>query len=199
MRGGTVAESSDERDLPINDRLQSFVPRNADARRAVSVCPPDDSRGWGGAAPVVVLPALRTGDRHIPADAILERGGGQSDHLRVALMPYRAARPCTKPGCPALVRGSSSRCPAHAKHLERPTSSAQGYGADWRKLRAAHLAVNPTCVACGAAAVDVDHIQAHRGNETLRLDPANLQSFCRSCHSKKTARVDHGFGRMPTV
>jgi 5-methylcytosine-specific restriction protein A len=179
MRGGTVAESSDER----------------------SVCPPDDSRGWGGAAPVVVLPALRTGDRHIPADAILERGGGQSDHLRVALMPYRAARPCTKPGCPALVRGSSSRCPAHERERDaaRGTSSERGYGADWQAARRAFLAEHPSCVACASdgksvASAIVDHIVPHKGDATLFWDRSNWRAICKRHHDSGTATYDGGFG-----
>jgi 5-methylcytosine-specific restriction protein A len=43
-------------------------------------------------------------------------------------------------------------------------------------------------------ATQVDHVKAHHGNEALRLDPANLQSLCQSCHSRKTATVDHGGG-----
>jgi 5-methylcytosine-specific restriction protein A len=51
-------------------------------------------------------------------------------------------------------------------------------------------------VACGARATDVDHIIAHRGDDRLRLDPANLQSFCHAHHSSKTATEDGGFGRL---
>jgi 5-methylcytosine-specific restriction endonuclease McrA len=46
----------------------------------------------------------------------------------------------------------------------------------------------------GVMATQVDHVKAHHGNEALRLDPANLQSLCQSCHSRKTATVDHGGG-----
>jgi 5-methylcytosine-specific restriction protein A len=120
-----------------------------------------------------------------------------------ALMPFRAARPCTKPGCPQLVRGSSSRCPAHERERDaaRGTSTARGYGADWRKLRDAFLVEHPRCEepGCRKAATDVDHVQAHRGNEALRLDPNNLRAYCHSHHSSKTVREDGGLGRMPNV
>lgn len=43
-------------------------------------------------------------------------------------------------------------------------------------------------------ATQVDHIRPHKGNHTLRLDPDNLRSLCASCHSRKTARHDGGFG-----
>jgi 5-methylcytosine-specific restriction protein A len=53
----------------------------------------------------------------------------------------------------------------------------------------------PNCAACGAPGTDVDHIRAHRGDEELRLDPGNLRTLCRACHSRKTVGVDGGFGR----
>jgi len=37
-------------------------------------------------------------------------------------------------------------------------------------------------------AVDVDHIIPHKGDDALRLDPANLQSLCKWHHRSKTAR-----------
>src|SRR5712691_2597253 len=101
-------------------------------------------------------------------------------------MPSRAARPCTKPGCPRLVRGRGSRCEEHGKHLERPTSAEQGYDAAWRKLRARFLIALPFCADCekiGLArdADEVDHVTAHRGDHALRLDWNNLRSLCHSC------------------
>jgi len=46
-------------------------------------------------------------------------------------------------------------------------------------------------------ATHVDHVLAHRGDEGLRLDPNNLQALCHSCHSRKTASLDGGFGNEP--
>jgi 5-methylcytosine-specific restriction protein A len=34
----------------------------------------------------------------------------------------------------------------------------------------------------------VDHVQPHRGDVGLFLDPGNLAAMCSSCHSRKTAR-----------
>lgn len=101
-------------------------------------------------------------------------------------MPWAAPLACSHPGCRA------TNC---AKH-RRPTSSAkQGYGYDWKKLRERHLAAHPFCVDCGAReGLHVDHVLAHQGNERLRLDPNNLATRCRPCHSRKTATQDHGFG-----
>jgi 5-methylcytosine-specific restriction protein A len=52
-----------------------------------------------------------------------------------------------------------------------------------------HLRNHPLCVHCLAAgittaAIDVDHIIPKREGGTDH--PANLQSLCHSCHSKKT-------------
>ena len=43
-------------------------------------------------------------------------------------------------------------------------------------------------------ATDVDHIVPHRGDARLLYDENNLQSLCKSCHSRKTATEDGGFG-----
>jgi 5-methylcytosine-specific restriction protein A len=61
-------------------------------------------------------------------------------------------------------------------------------------LRAQHLREHPRCAACGDPARVVDHIRPWRGDRRLFLDPGNLQSLCRPCHSKKTASEDGGFG-----
>ncbi|WP_223295494.1 HNH endonuclease [Granulicella mallensis] len=56
------------------------------------------------------------------------------------------------------------------------------------------------CVRCKAngdikPATDVDHIRPFNGkDDTLRLDIDNLQSLCKACHSRKTAKEDGGFG-----
>jgi 5-methylcytosine-specific restriction protein A len=87
-------------------------------------------------------------------------------------------------------------------HMKRPTSVQRGQDRAWRKLSASHLASSPLCVLCEergrtTAATQVDHIIAHKGDDSLRLDGDNLRSLCQSCHSRKTATVDSGFGRPP--
>lgn len=60
----------------------------------------------------------------------------------------------------------------------------------WRQLRDAHLATEPLCRHCKergviTAAREVDHIEAiSAGGDPWDAD--NLQSLCKSCHSKKT-------------
>lgn len=102
-------------------------------------------------------------------------------------MPYTLPKPCTAPGCPRM-QAREGRCEVH----KRGSAASQGYGADWRKLRAQHLAAHPLCHVCGRLGVDVDHIVPHRGNDNLRLDFQNLQTLCRACHSRKTASQDMG-------
>lgn len=71
---------------------------------------------------------------------------------------------------------------------------------DWHRLRARALRAQPLCP-CGAKATNVDHIQPRpRGAEGLTaLDVlSNTQTLCHACHSRKTARLDGGFGNAPS-
>jgi 5-methylcytosine-specific restriction enzyme A len=113
-------------------------------------------------------------------------------------MPYKAARPCSHPGCPALVRDPRvSRCPKHQKEYEqrlevnRPSAAARGYDARWREIRARFLADHPTCEKCGKPATVPHHIKRRRegGSDT----PRNLMALCASCHSKLHARAGHSW------
>ena len=88
---------------------------------------------------------------------------------------------------------------ATAKDKRRGGTTKRGYGADWRVVRDAHLAIEPNCGACaleGKArrAKIVDHIESIAKRPELRLEPSNLQSLCWPCHNAKTNRVDGGFG-----
>ncbi len=64
----------------------------------------------------------------------------------------------------------------------------------WRRLRLLHLRESPLCVHCErrgntSAANEVDHIVAiERGGAAFDRD--NLQSLCKTCHSRKTAGDD---------
>jgi 5-methylcytosine-specific restriction protein A len=106
-------------------------------------------------------------------------------------MPSKSLKPCSYPGCPNLTTGG--RCPLHRKPDTRPTATERGYDAEWRRLRARHLRDNPYCVECAKfgkveKATEVDHIIPHKGDDSLRLDPDNLQSLCHYHHSQKTGR-----------
>lgn len=78
----------------------------------------------------------------------------------------------------------------------RLSAATQGYGAEWRRIRAAHLELEPDCVNCGRPGSHVDHILPRRQGGSN--DHANLQTLCASCHSRKTASHDGGFGHKAT-
>lgn len=75
----------------------------------------------------------------------------------------------------------------------RGNSAARLYDRRWRKRRRVKLLKDPLCEECKregrlTLATDVDHVIPHRGDRRLFDDDDNLQSLCKPCHSKKTAR-----------
>lgn len=69
----------------------------------------------------------------------------------------------------------------------------------WQTERAAFLHDHPLCAACERDGVIrpanvVDHIDPHRGDETAFWDNSRWQALCASCHGRKTAGSDGGFG-----
>ena len=74
----------------------------------------------------------------------------------------------------------------------RENSSQRGYDGLWQRFRVAYLRQHPLCVHCErdgrtTLANEVHHIKAlSQGGE--RLDPDNVESLCKSCHSKQTGR-----------
>lgn len=106
-------------------------------------------------------------------------------------MPRRPLHPCAEPGCPALV--AADRCPVHARALEqrRPNRDVRRwyYTVRWQRLRQQVLtAAAQTCAACGQVqlALEVDHVEPHRGDARLFWDLTNLQALCKPCHASKT-------------
>lgn len=110
------------------------------------------------------------------------------------MSPRAAHHPCAQPGCPTLIKNGASRCSAHdlkRRHYAlhpRGSSTQQGYGAEWRKARAAFLLANPWCAVCGWRATVVDHVRPHRGDMTLFWDVSNWQPLCKLHHDAKTAK-----------
>jgi 5-methylcytosine-specific restriction enzyme A len=109
-------------------------------------------------------------------------------------MPMAPKRPCSARLCPRLV-SASEPCPEHGRrpwNHDRQSSSARGYGARWRKLRAFVLRRDDyLCQSCRRAgrlalATSVDHVvaKASGGGD----DPSNLTSLCPSCRADKDAR-----------
>jgi hypothetical protein len=65
------------------------------------------------------------------------------------------------------------------------------YDYPWQTLRRDHLRQNPDCVRCGKPGQEVDHIESVRSAPDRRLDPYNLRTLCKSCHSRETNAHDH--------
>ena len=68
----------------------------------------------------------------------------------------------------------------------------------WQSIRNNQLSQYPLCADCidkglTRSANVVDHIDGNSWNNDL----SNLQSLCASCHNRKTALYDFGFGREP--
>jgi 5-methylcytosine-specific restriction enzyme A len=83
----------------------------------------------------------------------------------------------------------------------RGSSHERGYGSRWRKYRESFLQEHPLCKTCGdsgilEASTVVDHIIPHQGDPDLFWNPDNHQALCTSCHSRKTAKEDGGFGNV---
>jgi 5-methylcytosine-specific restriction protein A len=83
----------------------------------------------------------------------------------------------------------------------RPSAAARGYGPRWRKTSSGWLLKHPWCAdpykvhqRFPEPADCTDHIIPHKGNMALFWDPKNWQSLCGTCHSRKTASEEGGFG-----
>lgn len=118
-------------------------------------------------------------------------------------MTLRPKKPCTKVGCTNLTSDGTSRC-EHHKVVERTRTRNNDYTSmynyQWKKIRARFLKENPLCVYCMREgrvepANVVDHIKPHKGDKELFFDYDNYQSLCYSCHNRKTAKEDGGYGR----
>ena len=125
-------------------------------------------------------------------------------------MATRPLRPCSAPGCPALV--GRGRCSAHARQVDRQrgTPAERGYGGRWRRVSLAFLARNPLCGMRDAgtpetqdslclaegwatAATLTDHIVPATGPDDSRFfDESNYQALCEACHNAKRQREAMG-------
>lgn len=123
-------------------------------------------------------------------------------------MPLRPKKPCNARGCNALTR-NPRYCDDHAdigksaearrRERQRETSAQRGYNYKWQQASKGFLVKHPLCAEherCGevAAATEVDHIVPHKGDMVLFWDRSNWQALCHSCHSRKTASEDGGWG-----
>ena len=114
-------------------------------------------------------------------------------------MPTRPRNVCLG-GCAALAVKGRRYCracagrvddehdEARARHDERRGSARdRGYDAAWDRLSKYVRQQEPVCRRCrNAVATLVDHVVPLRQGGA-RLDEANLQPLCVSCHAAKTA------------
>ncbi|NLC02720.1 MAG: HNH endonuclease [Tissierellia bacterium] len=111
-------------------------------------------------------------------------------------MPSKPLKPCKHPLCPNLTEGYY--CDEHKDMEYKPKQSKYKklYSSTrWQQLRQYRLNTQPLCVEClkhnrYTPATVVDHMKPHKGNEKLFYDLKNLQSMCKSCHDRKTAKED---------
>ena len=81
--------------------------------------------------------------------------------------------------------------------MPRATPHARGYGAKWRKRRAAYLAEHPTCSLCPGPSQVPDHFPRSRkelldqGVDDPDL-PCFLRPLCERCHNRETATRQPG-------
>ncbi len=119
-------------------------------------------------------------------------------------MPWSAPHSC-QPGCPERVPAGSARCPKHTKQREaarRATDPSQALynGPRWRAHRLAWLQSHPLCAECERGGritpgTVCDHLEPHKG-DLAKFWAGPFQSLCASCHGKKTATSDGGFGNV---
>ena len=131
------------------------------------------------------------------------------------MSPTSPRRPCPGYGtrygrCPALISKCKRYCPDCALKARQQSrqqddvrdrkDARRWCHARWyRKAVKMLLNDNPLCAECKHTgrirpAAEVDHKIPHQGDWVLFIDRKNWQALCRSCHSKKTAKKDGGFG-----
>ena len=102
---------------------------------------------------------------------------------------------CNERGCTVLTR--TSYCVGHSRNKEVYRTRSElprGTLVKWRKYTKQYRVDYPHCVDCGAPAEVTDHVIPHRGDMRLFWDANNHAPMCRSCHNRKTATADGGFG-----
>lgn len=108
----------------------------------------------------------------------------------------RSLKVCTTKDCIEITRGGKCDDCKRKAAKARTTNTANYSGnTAWRTKSASFLRRYPVCFDCGDPAQVVDHIDGLGPSGPRGFDDANLQSLCRSCHGKKTARQDGAFGR----
>ena len=101
------------------------------------------------------------------------------------------------PTAPPVHRPRGSRASVQSKVAVRAKTVDLGYDWRWRKASHGFLMRFPLCAPCQAkgritAATEVDHVQPHRGDQSLFWSEDNWQPICKPCHSRKTSSEVRG-------
>lgn len=112
-------------------------------------------------------------------------------------MVSRPLRPCSYPGCSALVK--SGKCEQHSKQgqqqydKQRLNFRQRGYSSNWDKVRLIKLRQDPLCEDClkvnsVTPAKLVHHDKTVRERPDLTYNMDNLVSLCEACHGKRHSK-----------
>jgi 5-methylcytosine-specific restriction protein A len=113
-------------------------------------------------------------------------------------------RPCAHPGCPQIT--TKRYCDKHERQHRRERDQCQSHQGKrlyndrrWRAYRASYLREHPLCAECQlqgriVPATRADHIIPHNGEYELFWAADNHQALCETCHNRKTASNDGGYG-----
>lgn len=106
-------------------------------------------------------------------------------------MATAAPKPCTHPGCGALVTDGSGRCPKHQRKswVKKPTAPKRITGRKLQRLREELFQREPLCRQCLKAGIvrlasERDHITPLEEGGTD--EDANVQPLCKECHDSKS-------------
>lgn len=136
---------------------------------------------------------------------------GRLFHNGETRMPHAPRRNCRQQGCRNLAEKGSCYCREHKLEQNRnynryerdPETQAFYTSKEWRSVRRYQLEHFPLCAEClkegrYTPATLVDHIKPIREGGA-RLDMANLQSLCWSCHSAKSIEEGSRYGRRKSA
>lgn len=117
--------------------------------------------------------------------------------------PMACQKNCAAPACSKASIYGKRYCTIHTKvkdraDYERYRQNDEGQKVyktkGWAITRKYHLATNPFCVDCLARGIQtahdlhVDHVIPLKNYQGDPLDPSNLQTLCRSCHTRKSLK-----------
>lgn len=138
-----------------------------------------------------------TGYKHVPARIF---------HVNYAILTAIRSNRVPEKAKQHYLGGDKSKADRRrdCERQRRARSEGKRYydTARWKRLRRMVLARDPLCVVClgfgrTEPATFVDHKTPLAAGGTN--SPENLQGMCQSCHSRKTALHDGGFGHKPAM